>query len=505
MMPRSVDLSGVPSPNEKCQSAAVWARAQDLGDSGAYCCRLAMLSGWADHLRGLGGMSHWNRPVRMATDCSGTGAAELALADIAPGQFAPDFVFASDIARASQRWLRAHITHRYIFDDMVSGRSFQKGLITAKQHGTDDVEVCRGDLDVYVTGFPCTPFSVRNNNRQGFHADAAATFWATAKTISSLRPRVVVLENVPGLSRDGNLDKVLHALRVIKNYTVKPVLLNSKDFGVPQNRRRLYIMMLRHDAVRSGDVGAAFKKVIRAIVGAQCEPPQSFVGWFKELGMPLVPAKALEPLEPLESAIKCTCTSLVRGCALHRCFCRRCLGASDAKARGCSWRNYLVKYVQSPRIQKMRRSHLQNWRRVKKDAKLKEPPRYLDLLKMKGIAMQPNTQFTQREVATVETLSRTRNVMAKNVVFDASQNIDRAGLRDDGLVPTLTRGCSKIFVPSIGMNLSAAQCLSLQGFDVTRLGLSEFSDEELFSLCGNAMTVPVIGTILWAMLGVVSA
>ena len=131
------------------------------------------------------------------------------------------------------------------------------------------------------------------------------------------------------------------------------------------------------------------------------------------------------------------------------------------------------------RVRKQRSEYLKMWRQVRKNPKLKAPPSFFELAKGKNLNLS-GVLTTQRERNTVEAISLTKNILAKDVIFDIGQNIDRVAIRSDGLVPTLTCGCSKIFVPSIGQYLQPAQCLALQGFDVSKCNLVPFSSDELF-------------------------
>ena len=90
------------------------------------------------------------------------------------------------------------------------------------------------------------------------------------------------------------------------------------------------------------------------------------------------------------------------------------------------------------------------------------------------------------------------DIMSQDVLLDVSQSVDRTGLSKDGFVMTLTNACGSIFNPRTGSSLTAHQCLALQGFNPNELlFLDEFSDSELMSMAGMAMSVHVVGTIFW--------
>ena len=77
-------------------------------------------------------------------------------------------------------------------------------------------------------------------------------FYEVRSTISSLTPKVFVLENVPGLlTCNGGADWeiVLESLRSLRIYEIHFRVLNSEDFGIPQHRPRLFIVGLRSNCV----------------------------------------------------------------------------------------------------------------------------------------------------------------------------------------------------------------------------------------------------------------
>ena len=99
------------------------------------------------------------------------------------------------------------------------------------------------DFDLLVGGFPCQAFSIAGN-RQGFNDTRGTLFFDIARICAEKRPRYLVLENVKGLlSHDGGqtFQRILRVLADL-GYRVEWQVLNSKNFGVPQNRERVFIV-----------------------------------------------------------------------------------------------------------------------------------------------------------------------------------------------------------------------------------------------------------------------
>ena len=100
-----------------------------------------------------------------------------------------------------------------------------------------------GRVDIICGGFPCQAFSIAGN-RRGFEDTRGTLFFEIARFASILRPRYLFLENVKGLlNHDGGatFETILGALDEL-GYNVEWESINSKDFGVPQNRERVFII-----------------------------------------------------------------------------------------------------------------------------------------------------------------------------------------------------------------------------------------------------------------------
>ncbi len=98
-------------------------------------------------------------------------------------------------------------------------------------------------FDLFVGGFPCQSFSIAGK-RRGFEDTRGTLFFEIARILKDKRPRYFVLENVKGLlSHDeGSTFKVIITTLDELGYFVEWQVLNSKNFGVPQNRERVFII-----------------------------------------------------------------------------------------------------------------------------------------------------------------------------------------------------------------------------------------------------------------------
>lgn len=106
------------------------------------------------------------------------------------------------------------------------------------------------DHDVIAAGFPCQSFSVAGK-RGGFEDARGTLFFEVARIADEKKPKILLLENVKGLvghDKGKTLDTIVKTLNDI-GYRVDFEVLNSKYFGVPQNRERIFIVAIREDLV----------------------------------------------------------------------------------------------------------------------------------------------------------------------------------------------------------------------------------------------------------------
>jgi DNA (cytosine-5)-methyltransferase 1 len=106
------------------------------------------------------------------------------------------------------------------------------------------------NFDVLCAGFPCQAFSIAGR-RGGFEDTRGTLFFDVAKIIKEKQPKAIFLENVKGLrnhDKGKTLATILNVLREdLEYYVPDPKIINAKEFGVPQNRERIFIVGFRKD------------------------------------------------------------------------------------------------------------------------------------------------------------------------------------------------------------------------------------------------------------------
>lgn len=111
-------------------------------------------------------------------------------------------------------------------------------------------EYIPNNFEILCAGFPCQAFSIAGK-RGGFEDTRGTLFFEVAEIIKAKKPKAIFLENVKGLrnhDKGKTLSTILNVLREDLDYYVpEPQILNAKEFGVPQNRERIFIVGFRKD------------------------------------------------------------------------------------------------------------------------------------------------------------------------------------------------------------------------------------------------------------------
>jgi DNA (cytosine-5)-methyltransferase 1 len=140
------------------------------------------------------------------------------------------FVFASEINTFAQKTYATHFGE-HPFGDITK---------------IDESKI--PNFDILLAGFPCQPFS-NAGLKKGFEDSRGTLFFDIARIVKYHKPQVIFLENVKAFKNhdNGNTYKVVEMTLQDLGYSVYSQILNAKDFGVPQNRERIYIIAFLGD------------------------------------------------------------------------------------------------------------------------------------------------------------------------------------------------------------------------------------------------------------------
>ena len=180
-------------------------------------------------------------PIRVGTECSGLELVMVALDHMGLGRRAQlRFVCEKDVA--ARKFILAHRSPEVTFTDITT-RSV-KGMPTC---------------DIYAAGFPCQPWSAAGLG-QGTHdkLGRGLIFPHILDYVRKKTPKAFILENVKGLTMSthkASFNEMLATLRADSLYAVTWRVVNTANYGLPQNRPRVYIIGLRRSAL-VGDISS---------------------------------------------------------------------------------------------------------------------------------------------------------------------------------------------------------------------------------------------------------
>lgn len=129
------------------------------------------------------------------------------------------------------------------------------------------------NFNMLLAGFPCQPFS-QAGLKKGFEDTRGTLFFDVARIVKYHKPNVVFLENVRNLATHdkGNTLKVIIRTLEDLGYKVFYDILNAKDFGVPQNRARVYIVGFRDNVDFVFPQGSKIKTKVGNILEKKVDP-----------------------------------------------------------------------------------------------------------------------------------------------------------------------------------------------------------------------------------------
>ncbi len=180
--------------------------------------------------------------LRIGTDCSGIEAPIEALRQL---QIPHKHMWSSDIDKYVIQSIKANYKPEILFGDPDG--PYPDGDITKRDNSI------LPDIDLYVAGFPCQPFSAAGKQK-GFSDKRGNVFWSCLDVIKTKRPKYFILENVRGIlwnDKENKKDKygrtwntIWSALQGLEEYGyyVDWKILNTRDYGIPQNRQRVFMV-----------------------------------------------------------------------------------------------------------------------------------------------------------------------------------------------------------------------------------------------------------------------
>lgn len=181
--------------------------------------------------------------MRIATVCSGIGSPEQGLRNLGIDH---EVVFACEIDKYARQTYLANFIPNHMYQDMTK----------------EEWDLPEQYADLFIGGIPCQAFSLAGK-RLGELDKRGLLFYDFYRYVKNQQPKVFIIENVKGLLSDANgrtfknwcqlLGESTNGLQHMfphpdsLGYTLYHKVLNSKNFGVPQNRERVFLVGIRSD------------------------------------------------------------------------------------------------------------------------------------------------------------------------------------------------------------------------------------------------------------------
>ncbi|CAG7963452.1 unnamed protein product [Penicillium olsonii] len=409
-----------------------------------------------------------NRPLRVATMCSGTEAPLLALEMIQTGmdlQLRVSHAFSCEIVPLKQSYIERNFRPPILFRD-ITELGGDKGRTA---YGSS--EVIPGDLDVLVAGTACVDFSPLNNCKKTLQqgGESGATFDGLLQYAARYRPRLVIQENV----RAAPWDQMEGKWREL-GYVAVLVRIDTKHHYIPQTRERGYMVVI--DGHRLGAAGLLGSPIDQGGLNKVSQHVRGLVCSLKRQASSPVGEWLLSDedrrLELIEQ----------RACLQLR---------SDA-----SWDQYQIRH-QRHRDQLDLGNERPLTRSTPGHSVLTAPDFYWH----RFWQTQPERVWDTVDINFLKKISQSYDMNFKERWIDLSQGVDRGtdGLAGSGIAGCLTpRGIP--FVTTRGGPVSGTEALSLQGLPLDRMLMTRETQSELMDMAGNAMTSTAVGAVMLASL-----
>lgn len=163
--------------------------------------------------------------------------------------------------------------------DIVWANDIDKYAYESYRHNISD-HIVLGDInqllnkipshDVLIGGFPCQPFSMMGQ-QLGFEDERGTLFFTIEQIVRTHRPKIIVLENVKNLETHNGGETFARMQRILRDellddnglgYSVFYQVLNSSDFGIPQTRRRVFVVAFDRGYFNNIDINFEFPQPI---------------------------------------------------------------------------------------------------------------------------------------------------------------------------------------------------------------------------------------------------
>ncbi|KAI1389965.1 uncharacterized protein F4822DRAFT_219409 [Hypoxylon trugodes] len=459
--------------------------------------------------------------LRVATMCSGTEAPIVALDMIREmfnrhmpekEAFRFNHIFSAEIELFKQSYIARNCEGSILFKDVLDFVDPKDGKAPTAM---GSMETIPGDIDLLISGCSCVDFSTLNTQKQkdfvtdvvetknrlekiaadgSYQADrdfemvkelwdmttefikdlgsSGQTFFGMMHYVRNYRPKIVILENVYGAP----WAKVKNVWFPFVGYAAKHIALDTKNFYIPQTRKRGYLIALDLN-VFGGELATIILNEWECLMTKDLPRRAS-----TPISLWLLP-----PAHPL--------TERARQADSEK--------ALNRLSKDADWERSKVRHV---RFRKTK--GIGNERPLTHWGQQGQPYDRLDRLM---ISSQSKRVLDCMEINQLRTMIIGRSMVGiyrrfdlkfKDVAFDLSQNIDRSADAPFGMAGCLTPSGIP-FITGQCRLISGYETLRLQGLPVDRLEFATETQDQLRDLAGNAMSTTVVGAAMLGLFGAI--
>ena len=440
--------------------------------------------------------------LQLWADCGGLGTAHIAATAVGEAlrqelgiQLGWNLYCYCDKDKRARDFVLRNFKPAHVSDDMEH-RNFETKEIACSTCMCNH-PLPESGIDLYVAGFPCTPWT-RRGSRRGWGSPDIKPFKIGFKTIRHIQPALWLYE-VPegvrdhvGAAAESGLEQIQAFVSDLlgQSYTIQTATaVDPTWFGFPIRRPRVFMLGWRNDMNSRGRGQLA----LEAILGRPIANPVHFADMLKveqALDWTKVGDFATdEDLRALQAAglEHCNCREdPMELCSIHTCSssCKQC----GKNGLGCKWRTTMTTYQASHDV----------FRVVVPGAAQKLA--YVHAMALHGLPA-PESPRLRNFLNVVARLPEVQPLAQTLAVIDLSQTVTMASLRTDGAVPTLTTR-SRVFSLALGRYLTTAELAFLMGYDLDTYSFQGCSESWFRARLGLCMHVASLGSMIAALLAV---
>lgn len=419
--------------------------------------------------------------LKIATVCSGIGSPEMALSNLG---IEHEIVFATEIDKYARKSYLANFETYMILEDMT------------KEDWVGDEYYA----DLFVGGIPCQSFSLAGK-RLGESDPRGLLFYDFYRYVKNQSPKFFIIENVKGLLSDNDGETFRNWIQLLGQsengspfmfpheeslmYNLHWQVLNTKDYGLPQNRERVFLVGIRNDMLNDFNfpktipLKKRLKDVLEYEVDEKYYLSDKMIDFFNQ-------HSDKSKLKGNGFAFRPKNNEEIADCITARCF---KMGIDD-------------NYIKEPQILVKRRTEYGRMIRSEyENGIIKAKRNEVSKLEPRNDGINNTISTVQKDNLVIEPFTLEDHINNKEGLTLYGNSQDQKISPLNGCCQTISSGHfnqPKVFIDYRIRRLTPLECFRLQGYsdDFFYKAQAVNSGTQLYKQAGNTISVPVIQAIL---------